>query len=196
MQARSARLHFGPCGEYGAAPIVQVHDIRDRLGALESRAELDLDRTRISARKVKRTAPGSFVFTELELEHAAGDAGVIAEIAEVLRDRVRLVPSQFSKFDRGIQAAGLSVADASRKHREAGLTGCDRFLDLLYRHIQYHFARLRLFEPLALELINHHYDGRYRKAGVDEPIETLTITLDEAGLDTAAQKITSILDRI
>ncbi len=122
-----------------------------RTGNSPVRIELDLDRTRITASKKMQQAPGTFRFVELELEHEAGDAGAVAELATVLRERVQLVPSQFSKFDRGLQAAGLSIADARRKHREAGLTGTDPFLDLLYRHLQHHTDRLREFQPLALE---------------------------------------------
>lgn len=131
-----------------------------RPGDSPIRLELDLDRTRITASRKKKQAPGTFEFTELELEHESGDPGVMDDIARALRDSVRLVPSQFSKFDRGIQAAGLSIADARRKHREAGLTGRDPFLDLLYRHLQHHLDRLREYQPLALEGL--HPEGVHR----------------------------------
>ena len=131
-----------------------------RPGERPVRLELDLDQTRIKAPKKKKQAPGTFEFTELELEHESGDAAAIDDVALALRDRARLVPSQFSKFDRGIQAAGLSIADARKKHREAGLAGTDPFLDLLYRHLQHHLDRLREFQPLALEGL--HPEGVHR----------------------------------
>ena len=131
-----------------------------RPGDRPVRLELDLDRTRITAGKKKEQAPGTFEFMELELEHKYGDTGVMEDIVSALRDRARLVPSQFSKFDRGIQAAGLSIADARRKHREAGLAGTDPFLELLYRHLQHHLDRLREYQPLALEGL--HPEGVHR----------------------------------
>ncbi len=131
-----------------------------RPGDSTSRWELDLDRTRITAIKRKEHAPGSFDFTELELEHTAGDTNVLDDVASALRDRVRLVPSQFSKFDRGVQAAGLSIADQRRKHREEGVTGEELFLDLLYRHLQHYLSLLRDYQPLALEGL--HPEGVHR----------------------------------
>lgn len=131
-----------------------------RAGDDPCRLELDLDRTRISAIKRKRQAPGTFDFSELELEHESGDTSVMDDVARALRDRARLVPSQFSKFDRGVQAAGLSVADARRKHREEGLTGEAPFLDLLYRHLQHYLDMIGEFQPLALEGL--HPEGVHR----------------------------------
>lgn len=131
-----------------------------RPGSNPARLELDLDRTRITAIKRKSEAPGTFEFSELELEHESGDTDVVAELATALRDRGRLVPSQFSKFDRGVQAAGLSIADSRTKHREPGLNGTKPFLALLYRHLQHYLDRMRDYEPLALEGL--HPEGVHR----------------------------------
>lgn len=116
-----------------------------------ARLELDLDRTRIVARKAVIDAPGRFDFMELEVEHASGDTGAVDTLARILRDQFGLAPAQFSKFDRGIQAAGLSIADSSMKHREPDSKGTDRFLGLLYRHLGHYAGMLRKYQPLASE---------------------------------------------
>jgi inorganic triphosphatase YgiF len=134
--------------------------VLSRPGDNAVRLELDLDQTRILATRRNKRAPGAFAFSELELEHESGDTGVMSEVAAALRDRARLVPSQYSKFDRGVQAAGLSVADKVQKHRESELAAADSFLDLLYRHLQFYFDRMLEYQPLALEGL--HPEGVHR----------------------------------
>ncbi len=116
-----------------------------------SRIELDLDRTRITAERVDRKAPGSFEFMELELELESGESRAVDKLANLLFDELGLTPAQFSKFDRGILAAGLSPKRFPGKRDVAKITETDLFLDLVYRYFARQLARMEKFEPIAWE---------------------------------------------
>ena len=116
-----------------------------------SRIELDLDRTKITAVKADDKAPGSFEFMELELELESGEPRAVDKLANVLFDELGLTPAQFSKFDRGILAAGLSPNRSIHKHDVAMLTETDPFLDLVYCYFDRQLKRMKKFEPIAWE---------------------------------------------
>ena len=120
-------------------------------GDAPSRIELDLDRTRITAEKADRKAPGSFEFMELELELESGEAAAVDELASVLFDELGLTPAQFSKFDRGILAAGLSLKHPVDKRGKPAITESDPFLDLAYLYFARQLKRMKKFEPIAWE---------------------------------------------
>lgn len=54
------------------------------------------------------------------------------------------------------------------------------------------------FEPLVRDLIDRHYDGRYRKSRerVPDPAATIALDLDAAGLDRAADRIAAIMGAV
>jgi len=120
-------------------------------GSRPSQIELDIDRTRITGEKAKDNAPGSFEFMELELELASGDASAVDELAKALFDRLRLTPAQFSKFDRGIQAIGLSGKALARKRAKPTIIETDPFLDLVYLFFDRQLQRMKKFQPIAWE---------------------------------------------
>jgi len=120
-------------------------------GSKPSQIELDVDRTRITAEKASDKAPGSFEFMELELELAAGDASAVDELAQALFNRLRLTPAQFSKFDRGIQAAGLSRKALARKSDKPIIVETDPFLDLVYLFFDRQLQKMKRFQPIAWE---------------------------------------------
>ena len=120
-------------------------------GSEPSRIELDLDRTRITAEKADEKAPGSFEFMELELELESGEAEAVDKLATALFDRLGLTPAQFSKFDRGILAAGLSLKRFERKYDEPVITEADPFLDLVYLYFGRQLRRMKKFQPIAWE---------------------------------------------
>ena len=116
-----------------------------------TRLELDLDRAHISATKANPKAPGCLDFTELEVELETGDAAAVETLANMLRDQVGLVPAQLSKFERGIQAAGLSTTGDEKLQPERRLKEEDPVLDVVYRHFQRQVRALKLHHPRAWE---------------------------------------------
>jgi len=116
-----------------------------------TRLELDLDRAHISATKATPKASGRLDFTELEVELKTGDAEAVETLANMLRDQVGLVPAQLSKFERGIQAAGLSTTRDETLQRERRLKEEDPVLDVVYRHFQRQVRALKLHHPRAWE---------------------------------------------
>ncbi len=120
-------------------------------GDKPSRIELDLDRTKITAEKADDKAPGSFEFMELELELESGEAKAVDKLASALFDELGLTPAQFSKFDRGILAAGLSLKHSLDKRDEPAITESDPFLDLVYLYFARQLKRMKKFQPIAWE---------------------------------------------
>jgi len=133
-------------------------------GSKPSQIELDVDRTRITAEKAKKNAPGSFEFMELELELASGDASAVDELAKALFHRLRLTPAQFSKFDRGIQAAGLSGKALATKRAKPTIMETDPFLDLVYLFFGRQLQRMKRFQPIAWEGLDREGVHRMRVA--------------------------------
>ena len=90
--------------------------------------ELDLDRTRIKARRAMADAPGRLEFTELELELESGDPDGLAGLADLLQKRLGLVPAKLSKFERGLHTAGLWPSTGQQESAATALSGDDSVL--------------------------------------------------------------------
>ena len=118
------------------------------------RLELDLDETRIEADKRTEKASGRLDFTELELELKSGDAADVESAAGLLRDEAGLTPAQFSKFERGLQAAGVELDAILCKTEGHALTEDDPVLRLLYRYLDEQSRIIRRQHPRALEGID------------------------------------------
>jgi len=116
-----------------------------------SQIELDLDKTRITAERADDKAPGSFEFMELELELESGEPKAVDKLATLLFDELGLTPAQFSKFDRGILAAGLSLKQDGDKRHEQEIAETDPFLDLVYLYFARQLKRMKKFQPIAWE---------------------------------------------
>lgn len=111
--------------------------------------ELDLDRTRIRADKARKNAPGRFEFLELELE--AHQPGVIDSLAEILRERHGLIPAKLSKFERGMQAAGLKIEANDASIGKRYLKGSTPVLKLVYQYLHRQLRALKRQQPRAWE---------------------------------------------
>ena len=118
-----------------------------------ARIELDLDETRVEARKATRKAPGILDFTELELELESGVPETVETLARLLRDELGLTPARYSKFERGIQAAGLRLPDTFAE-LPLDLDKRDPVLDLLFAYLGQQLARLERQQPRAWEGID------------------------------------------
>ncbi len=117
-------------------------------GASGTRLELDFDRTLIEAkRQAKKSAPGQLRFMEIEFE--TNDAATAASLAEILRERHGLIPSQLSKFERGIQAAGFNTTTGERTRKPPRPK--QPILDLVYFYLERQLAALKLQFPRAWE---------------------------------------------
>jgi CHAD domain-containing protein/adenylate cyclase class IV len=120
-------------------------------GREPSQIELDLDRTRITAATAKDKAPGSFEFMELELELESGNTDAVDQLAMELLERLGLTPAQFSKFDRGIQAAGFSLKHLAMRQEKPSISETDPLLDLIYLHFGRQLIKLKKHQPIAWE---------------------------------------------
>ena len=114
----------------------------------DCKLEIDLDRSRIEAEKHYHKALGRIEFMELEFE---GDADEVERLAEVLSDESALVPSQMSKFERGIQAAGYTVPVGREFGHLPKPTMQSPIRDLVYWYLGQQFDALRLQRPRAWE---------------------------------------------
>jgi len=114
-------------------------------------AKLGFDRTQIRARGAAKTAPGSLDFSEVELELRAGEAEEVEHLAKVLRDQVGLVPARLSKFERGMQAAGLQTSAEQAPAPASELRADGRILTLVYHHLDVQLRALKLQQPRAWE---------------------------------------------
>jgi inorganic triphosphatase YgiF len=118
------------------------------------RLELDLDETRIEADKRTEKASGRLAFTELELELKSGDAADVESAAGFLRDEAGLTPAQFSKFERGLQAAGVELDAILLTTESHTLTEDDPVLRLLYQYLEEQSKIVWRQHPRALEGID------------------------------------------
>ena len=117
-------------------------------GKRDCNLEIDLDHACILAEKHYHKALGRIEFTELEFE---GDAEEVERLAEVLSHESALVPSQMSKFERGIQAAGYSVDPGEMFGDVPKPTSKSPVRDLVYWYLGRQFDALRLQRPRAWE---------------------------------------------
>lgn len=106
---------------------------------------LDLDRTRIVPAR-RGLASGPLAFTELEIEST--DAAALAELAEQLHQRAGLTSARYSKYERGLHAAGLYFPAPAPAPRFAGKAAV---IDLLFSHIREQCDVIQRFEPVAWE---------------------------------------------
>jgi CHAD domain-containing protein len=93
-------------------------------------------------------------FTELELELKSGSAADLESAAMLLQDEAGLTPAQFSKFERGLQAAGLEIDTLVREQPSPPLDESDPVLRLLYAYLDTQFDIVRRQHPRALEGID------------------------------------------
>ena len=117
-------------------------------GKRDCTLEIDLDRSCIQAEKHYHKALGRIEFMELEFE---GDADEVERLADMLSHESSLVPSQMSKFERGIQAAGYKITLADEFAHLPKPTMKSPILDLVYWYLGQQFDALRLQRPRAWE---------------------------------------------
>lgn len=126
----------------------------DRPEAPLVRIELDLDESRIEADKRTEKATGVLTFTELELELMSGSADDLESVAALLHDEAGLTPAQYSKFERGLQAAGLEIDSIREQPQATTLVEDDPVLSLLYQYLAEQSQIIRRQHPRALEGID------------------------------------------
>jgi len=105
-------------------------------GAEAPCVEMDIDEARIDAPRRSEKASGVLGFTELELEHCRGDAAEIETLATMLRAEVGLVPARCSKFERGLQAAGVDPASILHPREQPQLAESDPVLALVFAYLR------------------------------------------------------------
>ena len=82
-----------------------------------TKVELCIDQAEIVAPNASKDAPGMLRFTELELELKEGARASLEQLARVVAaDTDLLLPARLSKFERGLQTAGLPEPFADGEH--------------------------------------------------------------------------------
>jgi len=127
----------------GDRPLIAVFSVstrRDVYVATPPRAqapsiEIDIDAARIDAPRRSEKASGVLGFTELELELGDGDAAAIEALAAVLRGEAGLVPARCSKFERGLQAAGVDLRSILHPREQPELSEGDPMLALVFAYL-------------------------------------------------------------
>ena len=119
-----------------------------------ARVELDFDETVIEAEKRSKKAPGRLEFTELELEFESGDVRAVETLANLLREELELTPAQYSKFDRGIQSAGIKIPMFTKPPVGAEMDEDDSVLTLLFAYLDHQLRKLKRQQPRAWEGID------------------------------------------
>ncbi|HSM30076.1 MAG TPA: CHAD domain-containing protein [Woeseiaceae bacterium] len=149
-------------GILGERPVVQLFCVTTCRAVFELEGpdprslhiELDIDECRIEAEKASEKATGVLQFTELELESKSGSAADLESLAVLLCDEAGLMPAHYSKFERGLQAAGLEM-DALLGETQAAAIGEDGpVLTLLFRFLEQQLEIIRRQRPRALEGID------------------------------------------
>ncbi len=123
-------------------------------GERSARVELDFDQTTIDAEKRSKKAPGHMEFTELELELESGDARALETLASLLRDKLELTPAQYSKFERGIQSAGIKIPQFVAPPVGVELSKDDPVITLLFAYLDHQLRKLKRQQPRAWEGID------------------------------------------
>ena len=138
----------------------RLFGIRMSDGAL---VEVGIDQTTITAvGPVKRPAPGRMAFVELEMELKEGGEESLRQLAVETQQRFGLLAARLSKFERGLQAAGLSPLPASRVGlpastpfvealRERAPGPGDPAIHLAYGRLLEQFEEMIIQEPRAWE---------------------------------------------
>ena len=147
--------------------LFRVHNYR-RLFSIRvpdgSLVEVAVDQATITTKlPVPKLAPGRMSFVEVELELEAGKEESLFHLATTLERRFGLQPSRLSKFERGLQAAGLSAPRAARmspplqdtsyvrRLRQEELSTADPAVHLAYHCLLEQFDEMLLQEPKAWE---------------------------------------------
>ena len=112
---------------------------------------------------LSKLAPGRMSFVEVELELEDGQEESLLRLATTLERRFGLLPSRLSKFERGLQAAGLSAPRGARmspplmdtpylrRLRQEELSTDDPAVHLAYRCLLEQFEEMLAQEPKAWE---------------------------------------------
>ena len=143
---------------------VQTHrrlfDIRLSDDAL---VQLGIDQTTITTDgPVKKPAPGHMTFVELEIELKEGQEESLRQLAAETQQRFGFLTARLSKFERGLQTAGLSPPRASQMVlltstpfvqalREQEPAPADPAIHLAYGRLLEQFEEMIIQEPRAWE---------------------------------------------
>jgi triphosphatase len=146
-------------GMVGDKPLVELFRVSTRRSVYELertagnplRLELDVDECRIEAETTTEKATGVLEFMELELESRTGSAADLESVAALLHDEAGITRARFSKFERGLQAAGLEIDELLALPGTAAITEDDPVLTLLYHYLGEQFGVIRRQHPRALE---------------------------------------------
>lgn len=121
--------------------------------AEETTFKLALDRAHVFPNGHSETRSG-LEFSELELELEKGEVDAVQQVADALCAQEGLVPAQLSKFERGMQAAGLPTLVEQRAGSSYELTPKSPMLHLVYHHLHEQLRVLELQHPRAWEGLN------------------------------------------
>lgn len=146
-------------GLIGDKPLVELFRVStrrsvyelERKGDKHLHLEFDVDECHIRAEKTTEKATGVLEFMELELESRTGSSADLESVAALLHDEAGIMRARFSKFERGLQAAGLEIDELLAPPRAAAITEDDPALALLYHYLGEQFGVIRRQHPRALE---------------------------------------------
>lgn len=110
--------------------------------------DLCLDRARIIS---PGAAANGLFFTEIEVELEAGEPEAVAQLAAILEQQAGLLPSEFSKFERGLQAAGLSPPERPPAGLGEPLSPAEPCYKLVHRFVWQQLLALQRAAPRARE---------------------------------------------
>ena len=125
--------------------------------------QLGIDQTTITTDgPVKKPAPGHMTFVELEIELKKGQEESLRQLAAETQQRFGFLTARLSKFERGLQTAGLSPPRASRTVlptstpfvqalREQEPAPADPAIRLAYGRLIEQFEEMITQEPRAWE---------------------------------------------
>ena len=159
--------HLNGAGSGELHELFRVHNYRRLFGVRVpdgSLVQIAVDQATITTKlPVPKPAPGRMSFLEVELELEDGREESLLHLATTLERRFGLLPSRLSKFDRGLQAAGLSAPRAPqqswplrdtpyvRRLHEQELSAADPAVHLAYRCLIEQFEEMLVQEPKAWE---------------------------------------------
>jgi CHAD domain-containing protein len=114
------------------------------------RVELCIDQAEIVAPNAPKSAPRVLRFTEVELELKEGTRASLEKLARVVAADSNLLPARLSKFERGLQAAGLP-APAWTGARAPRPARSDPLVRLAHFQLRRQLDVLELQQPRAWE---------------------------------------------
>lgn len=170
---------LGDLGNSEPRELFQVRNHRRRFRVRNPEGdeiEMALDQVKVTASVTpQKRAPGTLEFEELELELKKGPVEVLRRLAETVRDRLGVLPSRLSKYERGLQAVGLGGAPTLRglvpgvdpaleKLRHRRLKKGDPAVKYAWRSLLEEFERMLVEEPKAWEGLDAEGARRMRVA--------------------------------